>query len=50
MAESGLPCFGRGQPLANLRKHFHLEMTEPEAAGATAPRIMRAAQLVLAGG
>lgn len=32
MAESGLPCFGHGKPLPNLRKRFHLEMTELQAA------------------
>ena len=32
MAESGLPCFGRGAPVENLRKRFHLEMTERQAA------------------
>lgn len=32
MQDSGLPCFGRGQPLPNLRKRFHLEMTEAKAA------------------
>jgi len=32
MQDSGLPCFGRGQPLANLRKRFHLELTERQAA------------------
>ena len=32
MSQSGLPCFSRGTPLANLRKRFHLEMTDAEAA------------------
>lgn len=32
MQDSGLPCFGRGQPLPNLRKRFHLDMTEAKAA------------------
>ncbi len=32
MAESGLPCFGRGLPVENLRRRFHLEMTERQAA------------------
>ncbi|GIL57911.1 hypothetical protein Vafri_13118 [Volvox africanus] len=31
MAESGLPCFGYGKPLVNLRKRFHLEMTDAQA-------------------
>lgn len=33
MAESGLPCFGRGAPVENLKKRFHLEMNERQAAG-----------------
>ena len=32
MAESGLPCFGRGAPVENLRRRFHLEMNEGQAA------------------
>jgi phosphatidylinositol 4-kinase len=32
MADSGLPCFGRGQPIANLRKRFQLELSERQAA------------------
>ena len=32
MSESGLPCYGRGAPLANLRKRFHLEMNDTQAA------------------
>ncbi|KAI4298362.1 hypothetical protein L6164_031933 [Bauhinia variegata] len=32
MLESGLPCFGRGDPIGNLRKRFHPEMNEREAA------------------
>lgn len=32
MVDSGLPCFGRGDPMGNLRKRLHLEMTEREAA------------------
>ncbi|GFR44535.1 hypothetical protein Agub_g5805 [Astrephomene gubernaculifera] len=32
MAASGLPCFGYGRPLANLRKRFHLEMSDGAAA------------------
>lgn len=28
MAASGLPCFGRGAPVENLRRRFHLEMSE----------------------
>lgn len=32
MQESRLPCFGRGAPLPNLRKRFHLDMTEARAA------------------
>ena len=32
MADSGLPCFGRGAPVANLRRRFHLEMSDVQAA------------------
>ncbi len=32
MADSGLPCFGRGAPVANLRRRFHLEMSDAQAA------------------
>ncbi|PWA36786.1 phosphatidylinositol Kinase, Armadillo-type fold protein [Artemisia annua] len=32
MVESGLPCFSRGEPIANLRKRFRPEMSEREAA------------------
>ncbi|VAI01600.1 unnamed protein product [Triticum turgidum subsp. durum] len=32
MVDSGLPCFSRGEPIANLRKRFHPEMNEREAA------------------
>ena len=32
MADSGLPCFSRGAPVENLRKRFHLEMSERQAA------------------
>eukprot|EP00897_Mesotaenium_endlicherianum_P010276 jgi/Mesen1/9277/ME000060S08706 len=32
MKDSGLPCFGRGDPIGNLRKRFHPELTEREAA------------------
>ena len=32
MQESCLPCFGRGAPIPNLRKRFHLDMTEAKAA------------------
>ncbi|KAA6416579.1 MAG: phosphatidylinositol 4-kinase alpha-like, partial [Trebouxia sp. A1-2] len=32
MQESRLPCFGRGAPIPNLRKRFHLDMTEAKAA------------------
>lgn len=32
MAESGLPCFGRGAPVANLRRRFHLDMSDSQAA------------------
>lgn len=33
MRDSGLPCFSsRGDPIVNLRKRFHPEMSEREAA------------------
>ncbi len=32
MVDSGLPCFSRGDPIGNLRKRFHPEMSEREAA------------------
>ena len=32
MQDSRLPCFGRGAPIPNLRKRFHLDMTEAKAA------------------
>ncbi|BDA51126.1 phosphatidylinositol 4-kinase alpha [Coccomyxa sp. Obi] len=32
MAQSGLPCYGRGRPVENLRKRFHLEMSDSQAA------------------
>lgn len=32
MAQSGLPCYGRGQPIENLRRRFHLEMSDKQAA------------------
>jgi phosphatidylinositol kinase/protein kinase (PI-3 family) len=32
MAASGLPCFGRGRPLENLRRRFNLDMSDAQAA------------------
>ncbi|XP_019247638.1 PREDICTED: phosphatidylinositol 4-kinase alpha 1-like [Nicotiana attenuata] len=32
MVDSGLPCFSRGDPIGNLQKRFHPEMSEREAA------------------
>ncbi|KAL0706023.1 hypothetical protein Bca4012_072449 [Brassica carinata] len=32
MVGSGLPCFSRGDPIEKLRKRFHSEMSEREAA------------------
>ncbi|KAL3538950.1 hypothetical protein ACH5RR_002316 [Cinchona calisaya] len=32
MLDSGLPCFSRGDPIGNLRKRLHPEMSEREAA------------------
>ena len=33
MLESGLPCFSIGDALGNLRRRFHPEMSDREAAG-----------------
>ena len=32
MADSGLPCFGHGKPLERLRRRFHPELSNYEAA------------------
>ncbi|KAK9840723.1 hypothetical protein WJX81_000166 [Elliptochloris bilobata] len=32
MAESGLPCYGRGAPVDNLRRRFRLDFTDAQAA------------------
>eukprot|EP00208_Stichococcus_sp_RCC1054_P001997 CAMPEP_0206143372 /NCGR_PEP_ID=MMETSP1473-20131121/20292_1 /ASSEMBLY_ACC=CAM_ASM_001109 /TAXON_ID=1461547 /ORGANISM="Stichococcus sp, Strain RCC1054" /LENGTH=1452 /DNA_ID=CAMNT_0053538737 /DNA_START=218 /DNA_END=4576 /DNA_ORIENTATION=- len=32
MAASGLPCFGRGRPVENLRRRFRLDLRDAEAA------------------
>lgn len=32
MAQSGLPCFGHGKPIQNLRARFKLGMTDRQAA------------------
>lgn len=32
MIDSGLPCFSRGDPIGNLRKRLHPELSEREAA------------------
>ena len=32
LSQSGLPCYGRGQPIANLRKRFCLDMSQAQAA------------------
>lgn len=32
MLESGLPCFGHGEPLKNLYARFHMERTDKQAA------------------
>jgi hypothetical protein len=37
MAESGLPCFSRGAPVANLRRRFHLEMSDAQVGIAVIP-------------
>mmetsp|Transcript_21130 Transcript_21130/g.58632 ORF Transcript_21130/g.58632 Transcript_21130/m.58632 type:complete len:765 (+) Transcript_21130:339-2633(+) len=31
MVESGLPCFGRGEPIKNLYNRFHMEKTDHQA-------------------
>uniref|UniRef100_A0A061RGS5 1-phosphatidylinositol 4-kinase n=1 Tax=Tetraselmis sp. GSL018 TaxID=582737 RepID=A0A061RGS5_9CHLO len=31
MADSGLPCFGRGEPIKNLYKRFRMEQTDAQA-------------------
>lgn len=36
MADSGLPCFSRGAPVANLRNRFHLEMNDAQVGRAAA--------------
>ena len=42
MSASGLPCYSRGAPLANLRKRFHLEMSDAQAAAFMRSTIMDA--------
>lgn len=32
MVDSGLPCFGRGEPMKNLYNRFHMEKTDKQAA------------------
>jgi hypothetical protein len=32
MAASGLPCFGRGKPVENLRARFRLDLTDAQVA------------------
>ena len=32
MAASGLPCFGRGKPVENLRGRFRLDLTDAQVA------------------
>jgi hypothetical protein len=32
MAESGLPCYGRGAPVDNLRARFRLDLSDAQAA------------------
>ncbi len=48
MQESRLPCFGRGAPIPNLRKRFHLDMTEAKAAAFMRSTILDAYDKVMA--
>ena len=48
MEDSRLPCFGRGAPLPNLRKRFHLDMTEAKAAAFMRSTILDAYDKVIA--
>ena len=32
MKDSGLPCFGRGRPVENLRRRFRLDLNDAQAA------------------
>ncbi len=48
MQESRLPCFGRGAPIPNLRKRFHLDMTEAKAAAFMRSTILDAYDKVIA--
>ena len=50
MQDSRLPCFGRGAPIPNLRKRFHLDMTEAKAAAFMRSTILDAYDKVLAFG
>lgn len=47
MQDSRLPCFGRGAPIPNLRKRFHLDMTEAKAAAFMRSTILDAYDKVL---
>ena len=47
MQDSRLPCFGRGAPISNLRKRFHLDMTEAKAAAFMRSTILDAYDKVL---
>ncbi len=48
MQDSRLPCFGRGAPIPNLRKRFHLDMTEAKAAAFMRSTILDAYDKVIA--
>ncbi len=48
MEDSRLPCFSRGAPLPNLRKRFHLDMTEAKAAAFMRSTILDAYDKVIA--
>jgi phosphatidylinositol 4-kinase A len=39
MRESGLPCFGYGEPIGALRRRFMLERTDAQAAAAFRERV-----------
>lgn len=45
MADSGLPCFGRGTPITNMRRRFNLNLTECQAAQFMQQRVRHAYDL-----
>ena len=48
MSGSGLPCYGRGRPIDNLRHRFRLEMSDKQAAAFMRSTINDAYDKVLA--